>query len=255
MQNGNACIRPIVMGFAIGPCVRFYNKRRNEFGASSIRGFGNTDETVLLEYCVRNYAEPQEIISSQQFLSISHVLHTHLHLDHCGGSFSANIHCEPEKTFPAAQYIVGTEQLQTALHPEALEQDSFQPEIIKAISSTPNLKSISSECFIFPWLEVQLYNGHTRGMLIPVIHTPEQSIAFVGDLIPSVAHLQLQSTMSYDMNQVLALAEREEFLDEAYENEYVLFFQHDAYHECCSLKKENGRILPHRFFKLNELEY
>ncbi len=49
------------------------------------------------------------------------------------------------------------------------------------------------------------------------------------------------------------LREKEAFLEEALEKEYVLFFQHDLYHECCTLEKGPKGIVPARTFLLEEL--
>ena len=218
-------------------------------------GFGSNNAGLFAEYGVENYKGAIEILKELgcNANEITHVIHTHLHVDHCGGSFYLNERGELQPSFPNAQYIVSSKQLHNALNTTEFENESFEPDVVKAFASHLNLKLIENEYFLFPWLELLIFNGHTEGLLIPVIHSKKQSIVFVGDLIPSAAHLQLKSTMSYDVNQLLSLTEREEFLEEAYENEYVLFFQHDMLNECCSLKKENGRIFCSNFVKVLEL--
>ena len=47
--------------------------------------------------------------------------------------------------------------------------------------------------------------------------------------------------------------DEEKFLEEAVENEYILFFEHDLYNECCTLKRTNQRITIRRFVKLSEI--
>ena len=42
--------------------------------------------------------------------------------------------------------------------------------------------------------------------------------------------------MGYDTRPLLTLAEKAEFLTEAVDKEFVLFFEHDAHHEMCTLK-------------------
>ena len=218
-------------------------------------GFGTNNIGLLTEYGVENIKNSFEILKDQNLNAdkITHSIHTHLHVDHCGGSFYTNKNSELQPSFTNAQYIISSKQFNVARNPTEFEKESFEPEVIKAFANHPNLKLIENECFLFPWLELLMFNGHTEGLLIPVIHTKKQSIVFTGDLIPSAAHLQLKSTMSYDVNQLLSLAEREQFLEEAYENEYILFFQHDMLNECCTLKKENGLILPAEFMYLYDI--
>jgi hypothetical protein len=67
-----------------------------------------------------------------------------------------------------------------------------------------------------------------------------------------VAHIHLKYNMSYDVYPMKMLEEKEAFLKEAVENGYVLFFQHDLYHECCILEKGPKGIRPARTFTLEE---
>lgn len=218
-------------------------------------GFGNTDREILKDYSIENFKHTKEIISRYNYDidQITHVLLTHLHPDHCGGSFVLNRSNNYKATFPNAKYIFSKRQFDVARNSSDFERDSFQPEIISAFSQMNNIQLIKKNDYLFSWLELRIFNGHTNGLIIPVIHTSKLSIVFIGDLIPSIAHLVLQSIMAYDTNPVVSLIERNQFLNEVYEKKYFLFFQHDFYHECCNLKKENNRIVPAEFFVLSEI--
>jgi glyoxylase-like metal-dependent hydrolase (beta-lactamase superfamily II) len=218
-------------------------------------GFGNGNPELLKEYMVVDYTPANEILKKQGIdpSSITHIVHTHLHIDHCGGSFYKTLKGNFEASFPYSQYIVGTKQLETANNPTEFERDSFDNGIVNSFLNYPGLMKIGGEGFLFPWLEFLIFNGHTSGLLVPVIHWNKKSIAFCGDLIPTIAHLELNCASGYDMNQMMVLAERDEFLEEAFDNEYYLCFQHDALYECCSLKKENSRIVPAEYFNVEDV--
>jgi glyoxylase-like metal-dependent hydrolase (beta-lactamase superfamily II) len=215
-------------------------------------GFGNSDNNILIEYCLDNFKNSIDILNSVGYKAeqVTHVVYTHLHVDHCGGSFLTDDEGSLKPSFPNATYIISQAHLESALSPSDFERSSFQPEIISKIANHRKLLLIKNECFPFSWLELDIFDGHTKGLIIPVIHTSAKPIVFVGDLIPSALHLNLQATMDYDINRLLSLTERENFLEEAFENDSILFFQHDFYNECCSLKKENSRILPAEYFKV-----
>lgn len=215
-------------------------------------GFGNIEEKILEEYHVKPFRNVRDLLVPSDIFPVSHILLTHLHLDHCGGLLHMH-HSSIDNVFAASKIITGNEQLKVALHPSAAEELSFQNVVVKAISNSAKLTLIEKDCFLFPWLELLLFNGHTKGMIVPVIHQANYSVAFVSDLIPSIAHLILDCTMIYDVNPVLSMAERQEFLKEAYENEYILFFQHDFYHECCTLKKDGSKFMPDKLFKAEEI--
>ncbi len=218
-------------------------------------GFNNFDRQILKEYFINNFKSASEIIEENNIRcnQVNYVLHTHMHLDHCGGSFKIISNKRIEPSFPNATYILSKQQLVTANNPSAFEQDSFQSDIISAFTKHSNLKFIDNNYYILPWLELRIFNGHTKGLIIPIVHLEKQSIVFIGDFIPSAAHLFLESTMSYDVDPGISLHERNVFLKECEEKKFVLFFQHDYYNECCNLNLVKNKIVPNEFFSINDL--
>ena len=59
--------------------------------------------------------------------------------------------------------------------------------------------------------------------------------------------------MAYDMFPLTTLGEKKTFLTEAIENDFILFFEHDPVHECCTLTQTDRGIRADRFFPLHEL--
>jgi len=71
--------------------------------------------------------------------------------------------------------------------------------------------------------------------------------------LPSVGHIPLPYVMSYDTRPLLTLEEKSIFLHKAAEKQYIIFFEHDAVNECCTLKMtEKGPRLD-RTFPLSEI--
>jgi hypothetical protein len=63
-----------------------------------------------------------------------------------------------------------------------------------------------------------------------------------------VGHIPLPYVMGYDTRPLLTLKEKAAFLNEAVEQEYVLFLEHDAHNVCCTLKEtEKGVRLKEVF--------
>lgn len=220
-------------------------------------GFGDSNQGIIKEYYIEKFRNAVNVLNDTGYNNnrITHVLHTHLHLDHCGGSFNILNNKTLEPAFPNAQYILSKQQLAIASNPSEFEKESFQPEIIKAFNEYNNLKIIDKDCYLFPWLELRLFKGHTEGLIVPVIHYNNHTIVFIGDLMPSVAHLILQGVMGYDINPDMLLKERNDLLTKSYKKRYLLFLQHDFYRECCSLKFENGQILPDKYIKYKDIVF
>jgi hypothetical protein len=57
-----------------------------------------------------------------------------------------------------------------------------------------------------------------------------------------MAHIPLPYIMAYDMFPLTTLQEKQAFLEEAVKDDAILFFEHDAETECCSLEKTEKGI-------------
>jgi hypothetical protein len=59
--------------------------------------------------------------------------------------------------------------------------------------------------------------------------------------------------MGYDTRPLITLEEKEKFLNDAVDNEYILLFEHDPVNECCTLKRTEKGIRLDRVFKLSDI--
>jgi hypothetical protein len=76
----------------------------------------------------------------------------------------------------------------------------------------------------------------------------------MADLLPSTAHIPLPYVMSYDTRPLITLDEKEKFLKEAAQNGYILFFEHDLYHECCTVEETEKGVRLKETFLISELK-
>ncbi|HOP04726.1 MAG TPA: MBL fold metallo-hydrolase [Tenuifilaceae bacterium] len=167
---------------------------------------------------------------------ITDVILTHLHYDHCGGGVKRNSSGEFELVFPNARYHVSKAQWESALNPNAREADSFLEENMIPMRDLGALNLIEKEGGIAPGVEIRFFNGHTRGQIVPIFSLPSgKKLVFAADLFPSTAHIHLAWNMSYDVEPLVTMQEKEAFLNEALQNGYILYYQHDYFTECSSL--------------------
>jgi glyoxylase-like metal-dependent hydrolase (beta-lactamase superfamily II) len=193
---------------------------------------------------------------------ITDVFLTHLHFDHCGGSIVR----DGEKLIPAfknATYWGNQEHWNWATYPNEREKASFLKENIVPIQESGQLKFIEvvdseaddllSSISFTENIAVRFVNGHTEKMMLPQIKYKDKTIVFMADLLPSIAHIPLPYIMAYDMFPLTTLDEKKSFLTEALNNNYILFFEHDAKHECCTLHGTERGIREKEIFKLDDL--
>jgi hypothetical protein len=75
----------------------------------------------------------------------------------------------------------------------------------------------------------------------------------MADLLPSTGHIPLSYVMGYDTRPLLTLGEKEAFLNEAADHQYILFLEHDPQHECCTVKRTDKGVRLDRTFPLSEI--
>jgi glyoxylase-like metal-dependent hydrolase (beta-lactamase superfamily II) len=78
--------------------------------------------------------------------------------------------------------------------------------------------------------------------MIPVVKHNDKTLVYTGDLIPTVAHLPLIWNMSYDIESLKTIDEKERLLKRALAENWILVFQHDKDVECCNLEMTSKGI-------------
>jgi glyoxylase-like metal-dependent hydrolase (beta-lactamase superfamily II) len=195
---------------------------------------------------------------------VTDVFLTHLHFDHCGGSIVRDGDLptgQAGKLVPAfknATYWSNERHWQTATKPNEREKASFLKENILPIQESGQLKFIqtaegSSQTKFSENISIRFVNGHTEAMMLPQINYNGKTIVYMADLLPSQGHIPIPYIMAYDMQPLMTLNEKKSFLNEALENDYVLFFEHDPQYECCTIHQTERGIRPKDFFKLDEI--
>ena len=194
---------------------------------------------------------------------ITDVILSHLHFDHCGGT----IRREGDKLVPNfknATVWSNEEHWQWATHPNDREKASFLKENILPIQENDQLKFIPipnrenplrqlGSANFTDSISIRIADGHTRAMMLPQIQYKDRTIVFMADLLPSQGHIPLPYVMGYDMFPMTTLGEKKTFLEEAVDNNYILFFEHDPKVECCTLQRTEKGIRPKEFFSLDSL--
>jgi glyoxylase-like metal-dependent hydrolase (beta-lactamase superfamily II) len=193
---------------------------------------------------------------------ITDVFLSHLHFDHCGGSIMR----EGDKLVPAfknAAYWSNKDHWQWATVPNDREKASFLKENILPIKESGQLQFIDlpgneengrlGTVKFTDNISIRFANGHTDKMMLPQVRYKDRTIVYMADLLPSAAHIPIPYIMAYDMFPLTSLNEKRSFLQEAVDNDYILFFEHDPVNECCSLQSTEKGIRQKDCFRLQDL--
>jgi glyoxylase-like metal-dependent hydrolase (beta-lactamase superfamily II) len=188
------------------------------------------------------------------FKDITDVFLTHLHFDHCGGSIIQDSNGKLATTFPNATYWSNAEHWQWATQPNAREKASFLKENILPVRESGQLRFFTRNDELIPGFRALFTYGHTGAMMLPHLQYKDTTLVFMADLMPSTAHIALPWIMAYDTQPLLTLKEKETFLSKAAAEKYILFFEHDAQHECCTVEASEKGVRLKETFALADLK-
>jgi len=214
------------------------------------------DDKFLRHYYLHGDVDLNSSLKKHGFHAddITDVFLTHLHFDHCGGSVKWNEDKTGfEMVFKNAKYWSNMDHWNWATVPNNREKASFLRENIIPIQESGQLNFVEKEDNIFSNFNVLFVNGHTESQMIPHIKYKNNTIVFVADLLPSIGHIPLPYVMGYDTRPLITLTEKEKFLNEAANQEYILFLQHDHYNECCTVEHSERGVRLKDTFKLLEI--
>ena len=230
-------------------------------------GVGNKQDAKFFgHYHLSGTTAIDEALAVHGFHSsdITDVLLTHLHFDHCGGS----INRIGDKLLPAfnnAIYWSNQDHWNWATQPNDREKASFLKENILPIQESGQLQFIQTPINDLNTtgklgttaftnnIAIRFVNGHTNQMMLPQLNYKGRTMVYMADLLPSVSHIPLPYVMAYDMFPYTTLQEKKSFLQEAAAGNYVLYFEHDAFNECCDLQFTEKGVRAGNCFTLNEL--
>jgi glyoxylase-like metal-dependent hydrolase (beta-lactamase superfamily II) len=220
-------------------------------------GIGNKqDEKFLSHYYLHGDDTLDKSLAAKGFNrnDITDVFLTHLHFDHCGGAIVR----ENDKLVPAfknATYWSNEQHWNWAVNPNEREKASFLKDNIMPIQESGQLRFIEDvEGTAFQTdVRVRFAFGHTDAMMLPEIKYKGHTIVYMADLLPSVGHLPIPYVMAYDMFPLKTLLEKKTFLQEAAENNYILYLEHDSVTECCTLQVTEKGVRLKDSIRLSDL--
>ncbi len=220
-------------------------------------GIGNKqDEKFFSHYYLHGDDSMEKSLAQLGFSTgdITDVFLTHLHFDHVGGAVVRDGE-QLKPAFSNATYWSNEKHWQWAVEPNAREKASFLKENILPLQESGQLKFVAEQENI-AWqkhINISFAYGHTDAMMLPKINYKGHTIVYMADLLPSVGHLPLPYVMAYDMFPLKTLTEKQAFLTEAVENNYILYLEHDPVNECCTLQQTEKGIRVASTFNLSDL--
>ena len=161
---------------------------------------------------------------------ISILIDSHLHFDHGGGNSYRDEAGVVRPTFPNARYVVQRGELDYASHTNERTAASYLPHNFAPVAEAGLFDLVEGEREIVPGISVLPTPGHVPFHQGILLESKGERAFFLGDLVPTHAHLPLPWIMGYDVEPLVTLETKRRTLARALKEEWLLIFEHDATH-------------------------
>ncbi|NOT24665.1 MAG: methylmalonyl-CoA epimerase [Acidobacteria bacterium] len=172
--------------------------------------------------------------------SIDVVLATHLHFDHIGGA-TTRVEGAVVPAFPKARYVIRAAEWEDAVHPHERSRASYLKDDFIPLKDAGVIDFHQGDGEIRPGVRVVRTGGHCAQHQIVFVESAGQTAVFVADLIPTIAHIRDVWIMGYDLYPMETLAFKRQFIREAIDREYLIFFEHDPVVAAGYIREKAGR--------------
>jgi glyoxylase-like metal-dependent hydrolase (beta-lactamase superfamily II) len=159
---------------------------------------------------------------------ITLVINTHLHFDHAGGNTRNRPDGSLEVSFPNATYIVKRGEYAYARQTNERTAASYFERNFVPVETAGKIEFVSRDKEIVKGIKVVGTPGHTPFHQSILIESAGERAFYLGDLVPTHAHLPLPWIMGYDVEPLVTLETKRRILKQALDEQWLLIFEHDA---------------------------
>ena len=158
---------------------------------------------------------------------IALMINTHLHFDHAGGSTFRDESGVVRPSFPKARYMVQKRDFEFATHANERTSASYFPHNFVPVEQAGLYRFTNGEEEIVSGIRVLPTPGHVPGHQSVLITSDGENAVYLGDVLPTSAHLPLPWIMGYDVEPLVTLESKRVLLKRAMDEEWLVIFEHD----------------------------
>lgn len=155
------------------------------------------------------------------------VIDTHLHFDHAGGNTFRDADGDVQLSFPRATYYVQRGEWEYAHTSNERTQASYLPDNFDPVHAAGRLRLLDGEEDVTPGVSVFLTPGHCPSHQSVLVSSRGETACFLGDVIPTMAHLPLPWIMGYDVEPLRTLESKRALLRRAVDERWLVVSTHD----------------------------
>jgi glyoxylase-like metal-dependent hydrolase (beta-lactamase superfamily II) len=198
-------------------------------------GLGNKEDDKFRSiYNVANEGSPTRLESSLDRLGLSPddvdvVVATHLHFDHAGGGTLRDAKGRVRPAFGGARYVMSRGEFEFARSDNERVRASYLADNFEPLVAAGCLDLVDDGADIVPGVNYMATPGHTPHHQSVRIDLGGETLLFLADLVPTLAHLPLPWIMGYDVEPLVTLESKRAVLGRAAREGWWLAFEHDPF--------------------------
>ncbi len=155
------------------------------------------------------------------------LVNTHLHFDHAGGNTYRDEGGAVRLTFPNARHVVQRDELAYATSTNERTAASYLPHNIAPVVAAGVFDLVDGAATVVPGVRVEPTPGHVPHHQSVLVESAGETVYFLGDLVPTAAHLPLPWIMGYDVEPLVTLETKRGLLARAADEGWLVVFEHD----------------------------
>lgn len=184
---------------------------------------------------------------------IDMVIPTHLHIDHAGGLTRWNASGEISLTFPKARVLVQRGEWHAANHPDPRSRPSYRPHDWQPVHDAGLLELLDGDTRIIDGIDVVVTGGHTLHHQAIRFTAGGDTVWYLGDILPSSAHLKPHWVMGYDLYPIGVMESRARLLPLLEQDNVISVLGHDPFNTIGKIRKGEKGI--HEFHTLEAIQF
>jgi len=198
-------------------------------------GAGNKETEKFKDiYALDNVGEPGPTrleaslaVAGVTTTDIAWVVNTHLHFDHAGGNTRVTPDGEVVPALPRATYVVQQGELDFARHLNERTAGSYFPANFEPIAARGAWQLVNGEVELVKGVTLLPTPGHVPFHQSVLVRDGGEAALFLGDLVPTTAHIPLPWIMGYDVEPLRTLESKRAIYRRALADDWLLVFEHD----------------------------
>jgi len=196
------------------------NKENEKFyDIYGVENRGERGPTALEDGLLEAGIRPDEIVM---------VINSHLHFDHAGGNVVRELDGRLRPAFVNARYVVQRGEYEFATHTNERTSGSYFAHNFVPLAEANLFDFLEGDREIIPGISAIRTPGHTPWHHSLLIESDGERALYLGDLVPTTAHLPLPWIMGYDVEPLVTLETKRRILGRAEAEDWLLVFEHDA---------------------------